>query len=175
MIKFEKDKLLETLMIKAQAGDMLAYRELLDQLSVLIPKLARNRVPADMLDDLIQEVLFSVHKARHTYDPCRSFFAWFCAINDFRVNDILRQKYRHSKKIIKITEERNVEDPDNHERLYEIIEQLPEKQREVITRLKLQGYSISEVAEKMSLSVAAVKMIAHRSYEKIRMLLKENI
>ena len=49
---------------------------------------------------------------------------------------------------------------------------LPESQREVITMLKVSGMSLEEVARATRSSVGSVKQKAHRAYEKLRALLK---
>ena len=36
------------------------------------------------IDDLPQEILITVHKARHTYDPRKPFYPWLCAIFNYR-------------------------------------------------------------------------------------------
>ena len=51
---------------------------------------ARKRVPAEAVEDVVQEALITVHKARHTYDPARPFGPWFYAIVHSRLIDVLR-------------------------------------------------------------------------------------
>src|ERR1041385_1922411 len=47
---------------------------------------------------------------------------------------------------------------------------LSQKQREIIQLLKLEGWSVAEIAAKTGLSQGAVKVTAHRGYQKIRKL-----
>ena len=53
----------------------------------------------------------------------------------------------------------------------QLIADLPESQREVLTMLKVNGLSIEEVALATSSSVGSVKQKAHRAYERLRTLL----
>jgi RNA polymerase sigma-70 factor (ECF subfamily) len=46
------------------------------------------------VEDVVQETLISVHKARHTYDPARPFAPWFYAIASHRVVDVFRRDRR---------------------------------------------------------------------------------
>ena len=67
----------ERCMAAAQEGDRVAYEKLLRDCASLIASLTRRRgVPPDRVDDVVQEVLLTVHRARATYDPRRSFEAW---------------------------------------------------------------------------------------------------
>ena len=59
-------------MAAAQAGDRNAYEALLRDCVPIIKSVARRQgVPADQVDDVVQEVLLSIHRARATYDPAR--------------------------------------------------------------------------------------------------------
>jgi RNA polymerase sigma-70 factor (ECF subfamily) len=49
---------------------------------------------------------------------------------------------------------------------------LPASQREVVSMLKVSGMSLEEVARATSSSVGAVKLKAHRAYEKLRTVLR---
>src|SRR5258706_16244788 len=83
------------LMAAAQAGDSAAYQMLLRDCIPVIKSVARRRrVDADRIDDVVQDVLLTIHRARHTYDPSRSFTAWLCVIADRRAIDLLRRTRR---------------------------------------------------------------------------------
>ena len=61
-------------MAAAQAGDGTAYQALLRDCIPIIKSVARRRgVSADHVDDVVQDTLLTVHRARQTYDPSRSF------------------------------------------------------------------------------------------------------
>ena len=76
------------LMAAAQAGDSAAYATLLRECVPLIKLTAHQQgVPADRLDDVVQDVLLTVHRARHTYDPRRPFDTWLRVIAQRRARD----------------------------------------------------------------------------------------
>src|SRR5438874_1739949 len=62
------------LMARTQAGEAVAYRRLLDEISPYLRSLAarRHRDPSDV-EDAVQDVLLTVHAIRATYDPTRPF------------------------------------------------------------------------------------------------------
>jgi len=79
----------------AQRGDQTAYAELLGVLTTVTRQFARRKsgdVP--WVEDVVQETLISVHRARHTYDPGRPFAPWFYAIAAHRVVDVYRRERR---------------------------------------------------------------------------------
>ena len=79
-------------MAQAQAGDGAAYQALLHDCLPVIKSIVRRRgVPADRVDDVVQDVLLTIHRARQTYDPRRSFTAWMSVIAERRAIDLFRR------------------------------------------------------------------------------------
>lgn len=77
----EADRQRSALMVAAQAGDRSAYEALLRGCVPMIKSVAyRQGVPRDGIDDVVQETLLTVHRARQTYDPNRPFSAWLTTI-----------------------------------------------------------------------------------------------
>ena len=63
----------------AQDGDERAYTRLLNDIAPRLRRLVRSRRPflqASDIEDLVQEVLLSLHSVRKTYDPERPFMPW---------------------------------------------------------------------------------------------------
>ncbi len=64
-------------MRRAQAGDRGAYERLMAELASTIEGYLRSRCrsdcASDFYEDCVQESLIAIHRARHTYDPRRSF------------------------------------------------------------------------------------------------------
>ena len=58
------------LMARAQAGDKIAYRRLLEDITpYLRSRAARHALLFGEVEDVVQDVLLTVHTVRHTYDP----------------------------------------------------------------------------------------------------------
>src|ERR1700720_4044413 len=65
----EADRRWGTLMVAAQAGDRITYETLLQECIPFIKTVARRQgVSLDRIDDVVQETLITVHRARQTYD-----------------------------------------------------------------------------------------------------------
>lgn len=165
------------LMYEAQKGNKQSYNQLLREISKVISAFIRTRIKdKDMAEDITQEVLISIHKARHTYDSDRTFSSWMFAIAKYKLIDHLRKAQRTTKNEVSddgfIDNMVTLESDDGMELLREelhlAIEKLPEKQRNAVKLLKLEGHSIKEVAETTGMTESAVKVTAHRAYKALR-------
>ena len=80
-------------MARAQDGDRAAYRRLLEDITPYLRSLAaRHRVLSGELEDVVQDMLLTVHAVRHAYDPGRPFGPWLLAIARRRIVDRLRRR-----------------------------------------------------------------------------------
>lgn len=164
------------LMRQAQRGDREAYERCLVELAAVLRAYVRASAgDVPWVDDVVQEILLSIHRARHTYDPSRSFAAWFYAIARNRLIDGIRQARRRGTR--EVAMERLPEPPatpaNTVERgpLVAALAQLPPRQRHVITAMKVHGDSTRELAARIGMSESAVKVTAHRGYKTLRRLL----
>ena len=169
------------LMAAAQAGDRASYERLLRGCTPLVRRVVRHqRVPVDRVDDVIQEVLLTVHRARQTYDPARNFSAWLCAIARRRAIDALRRHGRQDRREIHapLSYEayaaenagwQNDETAGMRERsVREAVDVLPEGQREAIEILALRQLSLDEAARLTGKSKGALKVNMHRALKTLR-------
>lgn len=173
MITHDPDPDLRVLMQKAQDGDKVAYANLLQEVTGIVrPYLYNKLSDRNHFEDLVQEILLSIHKARHTYEASRPFLPWMFAIAHFRLQDHFRELYRERKH--EFTDVDSIKEtlaaPDEHD--YEKVEiirkslsLLPPKQRIVIEMMHVEGYTAQEVAGKTGMSLSAVKVSAYRAYK----------
>lgn len=172
---------LENLMKLALNGDKRAYETALRQCaSLLKPFIAKRLNHKHEIDDVLQEIILSVHKARHTYDGQRPFTPWLYAIARFRLKDYLRLHYKdHLRQAEELTGKEQISAADvtesgiAYESIREDIRQLPEKQATIIELMHGEGYTAKEVAHKMGMSESAVKVAAHRAYKILRKKLEQ--
>ncbi|OFZ68552.1 MAG: RNA polymerase subunit sigma-24 [Betaproteobacteria bacterium RBG_16_56_24] len=167
---------LEALMRQSLAGDQRAYASLLQETSRLLrPFLAKRLSFTNEVDDLLQEILISIHKARHTYDGNRPYKPWVYAIARFRLQDYLRAHYSdHLRDAIELSEveeslpEHVTETGMSYESISGEVQKLPEKQAAILRLMHQEGYTAKEVAKKMGMNESAVKVAAHRAYKILR-------
>ncbi len=160
------------LMRAAQEGDQDSYRRLLELVQPLVTRYVRRRVRSDdATEDIAQDVLLTMHRVRHTYDSSRPFEPWFYSIVRSRMIDYLRREKRIGTFELKTETLPEVGDdqraPD-WERFLEVLETLPPAQREAFSLLKLEGLSTAEAAERVGVTVSALKVRAHRAYNAIK-------
>jgi len=162
-------------MTLAQGGDRSAYDALLREIASLLRGFFGSRADCnEAAEDLVQETLVSIHRARHTYMPDRPFAPWMYAIARCRLADHWRKRARRVPQVAldeMTSAEGAVEEPaDNvlNDRIRETLDGLPVGQRKVLQLLKLDGLSIKETARKLQMTEAAVKVAAHRAYERLR-------
>lgn len=172
---------LEALMRRSLNGDQRAYSALLKETSRLLrPYFSRRLSNTSEVDDLIQEILLSIHKARHTYDGRRPYKPWAWAIAKFRFQDFLRAHYADQLRGALDFDEIEETLPDDvtetafgYESIHAEVQKLPEKQASIVQLMHQDGYTAKEVAEKMGMNESAVKVAAHRAYKVLKKILEK--
>ena len=170
------------LMVQAQQGDAAAYATLLTVLASTARQYVRNRFgDVPWAEDAAQETLLTVHSARRTYDPRRPFAPWFYAILSSRMIDVLRKERRvHAREfgtdvlpepVSPATPGQEGAAALDGRQLQHALDALPNRQREIVSALKLRDESVKEVSERLGMSPSAVKVTAHRGYKALRRLL----
>jgi RNA polymerase sigma-70 factor (ECF subfamily) len=168
-------------MAAAQAGDRAAYEALLRDCVPRIRAVAtRQGVAADHIDDVVQDVLLTIHRARQTYDPTRSFTGWLRTIAERRAIDLLRRIGRqrareiHSPLAIESYVDetadptRKAGDAAGSRRVNEALAMLPERQREAVRVLVLEEQSLAEAAVTTRRTRGALKVNLHRALKSLR-------
>jgi RNA polymerase sigma-70 factor (ECF subfamily) len=171
------DRQLADLLIRAQDGDQAAYERFLSEVSgVLRAFLARRMSPArDRVEDVLQETLLTVHRARQSFLPGRPVGPWLYAICEHRLAEFFR-RYRRIERVeissglhaLEIADRSAPETEGLGALVQEALMNLPRKQRLIIEFLKLRDLSVKEVALQTGMSESAVKITAFRGYEAIR-------
>lgn len=166
-------------MARAQAGDRQAYAQLLQTLVPVIRAIVRKQVADTVLtEDVIQEVLLTLHRIRHTYDPASPFLPWLVAISHARAVDALRRRWRRDRREV-VEDDTALRVADNAlelqadlrdvgEELDGFLNQLPARQRQLVEHVHLQEMSLVEAAQANNLSVSAVKSLLHRALTTLR-------
>ena len=174
----EHEREAAALMRMVQAGDQEAYATLLVMLTSTTRKFARARLGAvAWIDDVVQETLLTVHRARQTYDPERPFGPWFYAIASTRLIDAVRRERRITRRELPRDAGFDVAQPAaadagiDVEAIRAAVRSLPARQRDVIESLKFRDESVRDVASRTNMTMSAVKVTAHRGYRTLRKLL----
>jgi RNA polymerase sigma-70 factor (ECF subfamily) len=168
------------LMRAAQDGDAAAYDELLRAVAPRVRRMVvrqRGFAGADVVEDLVQDVLLTVHRARATYDPARPFMPWLLAIVRHRLADGARRHARtRAREVALDGETLTLAEPATNpldemadvEALRQAVRALPARQRTAIELLKLRELSLDEAAALSGMRVGALKVATHRAMGALR-------
>lgn len=169
-------------MAAAQAGDAEAYRRLLLELAPFLRFVARRRgLDAASSEDVAQDVLLTVHRVRHTYDPARPFVPWLLSIAYRRMIDLHRRDRRIRDQETSVpdlletfadpTPNTDIETGEQRDWLRQALLALPPKQREALELVKLQDMSVAQAAARSGQSPGAIKVNVHRAIKSLRAIL----
>ena len=182
-----RDIRLSSLMASAQAGDRTSYAALLRECVPVIRSVAARRAPADRIDDVVQDVLLTLHNARHTYDPARSFTAWLAIIADRRAIDLMRRVVReHSREVHApiqyeghadphASPEASAEQIETAGQVRQAVKALPQRQREAVEHMMLSERSLKETAAITGQSEGSIKVSLHRALRALRVKIEREI
>jgi RNA polymerase sigma-70 factor (ECF subfamily) len=171
---------LAVLMAAAQGGDAAAYRALLKACLPVVSAIARAQgVRGEAVDDVVQDTLMTVHRARASYDPARPFLPWLRAITQRRAIDRLRRAGRRPREVndpLAYEAEvdpgpapgQNLEARDRAAALARAVAALPEGQRQAVEHLGLRELSLDETAALTGRSKGALKVNLHRALKALR-------
>lgn len=162
------------LFLAGLGGDQAAYGKFLGAIAPMLRRMVGRRLASAEVEDVVQEILISIHKARHTYDGERPIMPWLASIASFRITDHLRKHYsqmRHQS--VDIADYENIlsdvtEEVSDHESIDELLSDVPEKHKKILTLMHVEGYTAKEVGAQMGMNESAVKVAAHRAIKKIR-------
>lgn len=172
---------LDSLMRAAQDGDRHAYHALLQEVALRMRRLITARAPwlgqADV-EDIVQDVLLSLHMARATWDPERPFMPWITAIARNRLTDHARRYKRkqafdaaasdlaevfstktsrcHASGVVDLISVRHA------------MSDLSPGERRAFELVRMREMSLSEAAAKEDSTVGAIKVAVHRASRKLK-------
>ncbi|MEO0423984.1 MAG: RNA polymerase sigma factor [Pseudomonadota bacterium] len=157
------------LMTQAQAGDQGAYAQLLREISIAIEDFICHRFgQIEMLEDCVQECLVSVHQARHTYDPGRSFRPWLFTLVRHRTIDLLRRGNTWHR-----LQRQPVPGASSSDTLNRLIDgaqalaKIPEDLRRAVILVKYEGLTAKEAATRLGIRESALKARLRRGLEAV--------
>ncbi len=166
------------------AGDDAAFGELYDLLAPrLHGYLLRQTRDNARAEDLVQQTLLQMHRARGTFLKGAEVTPWAFAI----ARRLMIDGFRRGKREVLSTNDEGRDDGgmvdegpsaddlvQGHQVAVRIafeLAKLPENQRVAFELIKQEDLSLAEAAEVLGTTVSAVKLRAHRAYETLRRVL----
>ncbi|MFT3714601.1 MAG: sigma-70 family RNA polymerase sigma factor [Gordonia sp. (in: high G+C Gram-positive bacteria)] len=173
---------------EAGDGDRQALSLVLESVRDPVLRYCRARMGAGerhlfSADDVAQEVLMAVMTALPRYeDQGRPFMAFVYGIASHKVADAMRSAARiKADPVESVPEsvdissgpEQQALDSDAGRRMRELLDTLPDKQREILVLRLVVGMSAEETAETVGSSPGAVRVAQHRALAKLKKLLSQ--
>ena len=173
-------------MLRLRSGDLRAFDEIVEgHRRRLIRLLYGITHDAASAEELAQEVLLRVYRARERYEPTASFNTWLYRIATNRARNWLRdrseQHWREESLEAPQRDDRprqwvdpaqSIEDwllrEDAEIRLRRLVEELPDRQRSAVLLHKFRDLSYQEIAALLDCSIPALKSILFRAYGTLR-------
>jgi RNA polymerase sigma-70 factor (ECF subfamily) len=174
---------LDAAVAEAVAGSRDALREVLETIRPIVVRYVRARLgTAERVglsaEDVAQEVCLAAIQALPRYhDQGRPFLAFVYGIASHKVADARRAATRNRSEPTDVVPERWSQDlgpeqlamqADSAARLKKLMEQLPEKQREILTLRIVVGLSAEETAEAVGSTPGAVRVAQHRALSRLK-------
>ena len=162
------------------AGDDAAFPDLYDALAPRLHQyLVRQTRDQSRSDDLLQQTLMHMHRARGRFTPGAEVLPWAFAIaRRLLIDSIRRGKYEvlgdgdESGRGEPAGDARGADDLLDSKRLAQAVERelarMPEAHRVAFELIKKEGLSVKEAAAVLGTTATAVKLRAHRAYVALR-------
>jgi RNA polymerase sigma-70 factor (ECF subfamily) len=167
------------------AGDDSAFAVVYDAIAPRLYGyfLRQTREPA-RAEDLVQQTLLHIHRARDRFIPGAEVTPWAFAIGRRLLVDSLRKGRREVLLEEPETQGGVSQDPSGDEvvrarelatSMERVLASLPVSQRTAFELIKGEGLSVAEAAQVLGTTVSAVKLRAHRAYEALRGALGDSV
>ncbi len=171
---------IDSLGLKIKNRDLEAFHELYNTCFVPLQHYAmRYLYDWKEAEDMVQDAFLSLWANTDRYDARQSIFNYMTGI--IRNNCLLylrnlKIQDKHQDKLIETILFSNVEEPDidedMHKRLQQVLELLPDKQREVVMQHIVEKKKIKDIAKQMDIAETTVKTHFKRAMTILRNNLK---
>jgi RNA polymerase sigma-70 factor, ECF subfamily len=169
------------------AGDDRAFADLYDALAPMLHRyLLRRTHDAAAADDLLQQTLLHMHRARGRFIRGAPVTPWAFAIARRLFIDGVRRTKRDVVGLAESGSPPSVPSPgppadelvqadEIATRIQRELARLPATQRVAFELIKQEGLTVAEAAAVLGTTVGAVKVRAHRAYEALRLVLGDAV
>ena len=157
------------LMRRANRGDAVAYRQLLQELASLLRRSAGRHgskyTPED-IEDAVQEALLALHLKRHTWDECRPLLPWIRAVLQNKLTDMMRRRVDGVHLSIDDIAETLADVPIEVASRVDtevVLASLKGRQRDVVVSISIEGGNARQVGARLGMTEVAVRVCLHRA------------
>jgi len=152
----------------ARAGDQLAFERLYDRYARIVHGLLLARVPANDVDDLVQDVFLTAWRRLDDLRDPAAFGGWIAMIARNRALDF----HRRSADEVSLPDDLPARGETGAlaeaNAILDVIRRLPEAYRDTLVLRLVEGLSGPEIAERTGLTAASVRVNLHRGMKQLR-------
>jgi len=127
-----------------------------------------SELAADSVQDAFQRAYLRWGRISRYDNPV----TWVRRVAINRSRDLIRSDQRRRRNENRAAPDEAVVDPESESHLIPLLRRLPERQRIAMVLYYMEGLSVEQVADQMSLSQGAVKYHLHEGRERLRPLLE---
>lgn len=172
------------LMRAALGGDRAAYRDLLVALTPALRMAARQGclrfgLGVAEAEDVVQETLLALHLKRQTWDRGQPIGPWIRAIARNKLIDALRRHGRRGAEVdiddlSEVLAAPEPEDGGIRRDVARHLNALAPGQRNVVQAIAVDGISIRDAAQRLTMTEGAVRVALHRGLATLAVRLRSN-
>lgn len=180
-------------MLRAKAGDDDAFSELVLKYQDRLVSLLSNMIGySDGAEDLAQDVLLRVYRARNGYEPNAKFSTWLFAVAHNVACNSKRSKVRRKEVQLAPAESGSMPRPQEHvvadksglmptrlfqkkelqDKVQQAMGSLNERQRMAVLLHKFEGMSYADIGAALDMTPQAVKSLLSRARDNLRLALE---
>ncbi len=157
----------EALVRQAQKGDQIAFEMLCERYLPFVYNRLRVLLPPQAVEDVTQEVFVAVLHSIRRYRGRSQFRTWLSGVIRHKVADYYRRRKRQGVEIsLEEVPQKGETDPWEERALVRMaLNRLPAHYQEVLLLRFVEGYSFSEIAERLDISLEAAKSRYRRAVQ----------
>ncbi|HXI61258.1 MAG TPA: sigma-70 family RNA polymerase sigma factor [Pyrinomonadaceae bacterium] len=156
----------QTLVRAVLEGEHDRFGRLYEMYAPLVHGVLLARVPRDEVDDLVQDIFLHALRKLHTLRSPTAFGPWIAMIARNRAMDF----HRASRDTVEVDEHTAIAKPLNRtaKEVLDLIRQLPDAYRETLVLRFVEGMTGPEIAARVGLTPASVRVNLHRGMKLLR-------
>ena len=181
----DRETELADLLRAALTGDQRAYARFLQDITPVLRGIVRARgaqFGPDTQEDILQDILLSVHAKRHTWITTSPVLPWLYAITRYKVIDAQRRRRHRTHDpldpvIDQIAAEPHADDVTAAMAARDsaaLIGQLDPRSARIVREVSLDGDCTAEVGQRLSMTEGAVRVALHRAIKRLGMIARKD-
>lgn len=161
----------------ANRGDQASYARLLRGVTPVVRGIVRARGGAmgpEACEDIVQEVLLTIHLKRQTWREDAPFRPWLYAVTRHKVIDAFRSRGKRIDLPVddyaEVLAAPEGPDPFESQDMERVIDQLEPRAAEIVRAIGIDGVSAADIGTRLGMTEGAVRVALHRALKAVAQL-----